>query len=74
LFTPPRQSTELIGWTRQKLTDQSGIGLSTISDFGMARRTPHPSNFEAILGAFEKAGEEVYQWDKLGARVSRKND
>jgi transcriptional regulator with XRE-family HTH domain len=46
----------MVGWTRQRLAQKSGLGFSTISDFETGRHTPHPANMDAIVGALESAG------------------
>jgi transcriptional regulator with XRE-family HTH domain len=65
----------MIGWTRDQLSRKSGIGFSTLSDFENGRHVPHPSNMQAIVGAFEAAGIIFLDGDEgPGLRLRRQSD
>lgn len=53
-----RTARALLGWTQTELARRSKVGLSTIYEFEVGRRTPLPEHADAIEIALVQAGVE----------------
>lgn len=45
-----------IGWSREKLAQEAGLGERTVIDFERGAREPHENNKAAIRAALERGG------------------
>jgi len=64
-----RAARGLLQWTRDDLSKQAGVGLSTITSFELEQRRPIRANLAAILSALESAGVEFIPENGGGAGV-----
>jgi transcriptional regulator with XRE-family HTH domain len=55
-----RAARGLLNWTRQDLSDESGISVTSISYFENGKRAPTPEMLNAIVAAFGRFGVSLY--------------
>lgn len=55
-----RQQRKRLGWTQQKLSDESGMARSQIADIETRRKVPQFATIEPILNAM--GGEIKINW------------
>lgn len=48
----------LIGWSRQQLSEASGVSMATLADFEGGKRRPYDRTLKDIQAALESAGVE----------------
>jgi len=71
-----RAGRALINWSQEKLSEASGLGISTVRDFESGRRDPTKQNVEAIWGALSKEGVKFIAEGEAGGpgvRLEREN-
>ena len=60
-----KAARDLLGWTQGNLSEKSEIGESTIADFERGFRTPFARTLRDIRIAFEEAGIEFINEDRV---------
>jgi len=60
-----KAARDLLGWTQANLSEKSEIGESTIADFERGVRTPFARTLRDLRIAFEEAGIEFINEDKV---------
>ena len=70
MISPPlcRAARGWLGWSQQRLADESGVGLSTIRGFEAGRHKPIGSNMRSLEHALEDA-EIVFVVDEEGRAI-----
>jgi transcriptional regulator with XRE-family HTH domain len=51
-----RAARALLDWTRERLSQESGVPLRTLADFESAATTPRAATLEKLAEAFRRAG------------------
>ena len=51
-----RAARAFLNWSQSKLAEASGVSRETIINFERDSHTPHASNLNALIKAFEEAG------------------
>lgn len=51
-----RAARAFLNWSQSKLAEASGVSRETIINFERDSHTPHASNADALMKAFEAAG------------------
>jgi transcriptional regulator with XRE-family HTH domain len=59
-----RAARQLLNWTAQTLSDQSGVSLRAISHFETGQRELRSANMQAVIAAFERHGVEFTKTKK----------
>ncbi len=76
MLTPSqvRAARALLGWSRQRLADESGVPYGTLTDFESGRRRMFSTSLAKIARALDKAGVELLYdgQDGKGAGVRHK--
>ncbi len=62
MLTPSqvRAARGLLGWSRQRLANESGVPYGTLSDFESGRRRMFSTSLAKLARAFDKAGVELF--------------
>lgn len=58
IFQQCRAARNLIGWSQQRLAEESGVSLTAIRNFEGGHTTPIRANMAALRTALEAAGVE----------------
>jgi hypothetical protein len=66
-----RAGRALLNWTKPKLAEAAGVGLSTVVDFERNRRIVSAAAVQAIRCALESAGIEFTEGDEPGVRLRK---
>jgi transcriptional regulator with XRE-family HTH domain len=66
-----RAARALLSWTKPKLAEASGLGLSNVVDFERNRRIVSAEAVQAIRCALESAGVEFTSGDEPGVRLRK---
>jgi transcriptional regulator with XRE-family HTH domain len=59
----------LIGWSRAKLSEESGVSMATLADFEAGKRQPYDRTLKDIQETLEAAGVEFIPENGGGAGV-----
>lgn len=59
----------LIGWSRAKLAEDSGVSMATLADYEAGKRTPYDRTLRDIRASLEAAGVEFIPENGGGAGV-----
>lgn len=66
-----RAARAMLNWTKPKLAEAAGLGLSTVVDFERSRRIVSAEAVQAIRRALESAGVEFTNGDEPGVRLRK---
>jgi transcriptional regulator with XRE-family HTH domain len=66
-----RAARGLIGWSRDKLAENSGVPTRTLSDFELSATAPRQRTVAAVRTALEAAGVEFTNGDAPGVRLRK---
>jgi transcriptional regulator with XRE-family HTH domain len=64
-----RSARALVDWSRDQLSDASGVSVRTIADFEQGNAAPRPSTAAKLTTALEAAGVEFIPENGGGAGV-----
>ena len=67
-----RAARALIGWSRKRLADASGVHERTIYDFERGTRKPHAATLSVLVKGFEEADVILIGADQGGGEGVRK--
>ena len=66
-----RSARAMLNWTKPKLAEAAGLGLSTVVDFERSRRIVSGAAVQAIRCALESAGVEFTIGDEPGVKLRK---
>lgn len=66
-----RSARGLLDWTKTKLAEAAGLGLSTVVDFERSCRIVSAETIQAIQRALEAAGVEFLDGDEPGVKLRK---
>jgi transcriptional regulator with XRE-family HTH domain len=66
-----RAARGLLGWSQEKLAEESGVGRATIADFEAGKRAPYDRTLEQLRAALEAAGVEFTNGGQPGVRTRK---
>jgi transcriptional regulator with XRE-family HTH domain len=66
-----RAARGLLGWSQEKLAEESGVGRATIADFEAGKRAPYDRTIEQLRHALEAAGVEFTNGGQPGVRIRK---
>lgn len=67
-----RAARALLDWSREQLSQASGVSLATLADFEVGKRRPYDRTLVDVQVALEKAGVEFIPQNGGGAGVRLK--